>query len=85
MKLTIAIVLLLASLPFLVKVVLAYVAYVQWALMMPIPFSVYFGSKSREKTRKGPIGFAGAVIGDPEIAPVAINKKKKQTITKVGE
>lgn len=68
--------LLLVLLPFAVKLVFLYIAYAQWALAFPIPFSVrLFGRGPVKKVKKPPIGFIAGMT--EEDADVVVGKKKK--------
>ena len=70
------IILFLLTLPFLIKLGILYIAYVEWALSMPVPFSVTLFKQHIPKPKKVPIGFSISTVGDV-IAPV-INKIEKK-------
>lgn len=67
----------MVAIPFVIKLGLLYFAYIQWALAVPIPFSVrlFRRSEGPQKPKKQPIGFMQAFEEEPEGVPVG--KKKK--------
>lgn len=64
----------LLLLPIVVKVGILYIAYIDWALKLPIICSVQLFRKRQPPPRKTPIGFASV---DEELPSGATAKRKK--------
>ena len=66
----------LALLPVVVKVGILYLAYIDWALKLPIICSVQLFRKHQPPPKKTPIGFAPSF--NEELSTVATAKRKKE-------
>ena len=65
----------LLLLPVLIKVGILYVAYIDWALRIPIICSVRLFQKRQPPPKKTPIGFASL---DPEDSVAGATAKRKK-------